>query len=39
VSNEDQREIAEQIAAALEQPLLDQVLDAARYQRPGRALA
>ena len=34
--HEDQREIAEQIATALEQALLDQVLDAARHQRPGR---
>ena len=34
--HEDQREIAEQIAAALEQALLDQVLDAARRQGTGR---
>jgi hypothetical protein len=33
--HEDQREIAEQIAAPLEQALLDQVLDAAWRQRAG----
>ena len=33
--HEDQRQIAKQIAAALEQALLDQVLDAARGQRAG----
>jgi hypothetical protein len=33
--HEDQREVAKQITAALEQALLDQVLDAARRQRVG----
>src|SRR5215469_17197244 len=33
--HEDQRKIAEQIPAALEQALLDQILDAARRQRIG----
>jgi hypothetical protein len=33
--HEDQRQIAEQIAPALEQALLDHVLDAARRQRAG----
>jgi hypothetical protein len=35
--HEDQRQVAEQIAAPFEQALLDQVLDAARCQSAGRA--
>jgi hypothetical protein len=34
--HEDGGEVSEQVAAAVEQPLLDQVLDAARRQRPIR---
>src|SRR6202022_2019845 len=36
--NEDGGEVGEQVAAAVEQPLLDQVLEAARRQRPIRLL-
>ena len=36
--HEDGGEVGEQVAAAVEQPLLDQVLDAARRQRPIRLL-